>query len=344
MPVKQIFKRAVLFAVSQAQNSGGALPGETMGIDEIPIEDVALAPEETVLPAIISETSVIVCSSWSYEIDEKTIELQMSDESDPLNNPDLAVLQTAKIGTEVNYAYSGAAGKTSVLAPLFRACGSIAELIDGTRIKYSRSAICRALDVEIRMKKTAMMDYRYRSSGMRGILNFDCDIGGLLKFKFDFQGDFFEPDTEPNLIPNARNQRNNLMNPATSANITAKTLDNKMICLLKVSASNYFGFAVQRMQTACGTETDFDDANGELTIVYKQTDWLSEFNPWYVGNRSTIKRVPFQFAIGNSAGKKIRFSIQEVQCSPGKIVKLENGSVGVEQKLKILKNPVIWEE
>lgn len=343
MPVKQIFKRAVLFAVSQAQQSGGALPNEAVGVDEIPVTDVALAPEEAVLPSVITETSVIVVSSWSYEVDEKTIELQMSDESEPLNNPDIAVLQTAKIGMEVNYAYSGVAGKASALAPLFRACGSIGELV-GNRIKYSRSAICRALNIEIRMKKTDLLDYRYRSEGMRGVLNFDCDVGGLLKFKVDFQGDFFEPDEEPHLLPNARNQRSNIMNPATASNITAKSLNNKSLCLLKVSASNYFGFAVQRMQTSCGTETDFDDANGELTITYKQTDWLSEFNPWYVGNRSTVKRMPFQFAIGVEDGKKIRFAIQEVQCSPGKIVALENGSVGVEQKLKILKNPVIWEE
>lgn len=343
MPVKQIFKRAVLFAVSQAQNSGGALPGEAGGVDEIPATDVALAPEEVALPSVITETSVIVVSAWSYEVDEKTIELQMSDESDPLNNPDIAVLQTAKIGMEVGYAYSGVAGKSSALAPLFRACGSIGELIEN-RIKYSRSAICRALNVEIRMKKTATIDYRYRSEGMRGILNFDCDVGGLLKFKADFQGDFFEPDEEPHLLPNARNQRSNIMNPATASNITAKSLNNKPLCLLKVSASNYFGFAVQRMQTSCGTETDFDDANGELTITYKQTDWSAEFNPWYVGNRSTVKRVPFQFAVGNEDGKKIRFAVQEVQCSPGKVVTLENGSVGIEQKLKILKNPVIWEE
>lgn len=290
--------------------------------------------------ATLAASDVIYMTDVSFSKGETLIDRDFRNASRPTDKKKQAVQEWWDISGTVPYAYSGTAGTSSALESIFLMCGAAQTVDAGVSVTYEReiSSLFDSATWDMRTPhEDQCFDHQHLATACRGQLGFKIAVGEDITFDVSGIGNYHEPTRVSNITPNFGNQKTNIVGAPTPSLIALKTLNSETICLTSVEATNFFGYAINYVEDMCrkgarGVDTD----PGQLKIQMTMPDWVSEFNPWALADRTTLSTVPFAITVGTTAGQVLQIEVDEVQVGSPVEVTLDGGMLGMELTLDII--------
>lgn len=237
---------------------------------------------------------------------------------------------------------SGTAGTAPVAGPFLRACGMDETIVATTSVAYSSLTDVSTLEyltAEFRRKESDSAHYLYRMINAVGQVGIDLTAGQRARLNFtNFMGDYVRPSRVASwTAPTYGTQKTAIALQVNDDNTPTVTLDADDLCLQSLVIPNLGGWNVTRVDQPNCPGVEIEPVPIEGTIVFRQTDWATELNPWeYAETITGETRSVFQLVLGTTAGNILTLDSSEVQIIDPTHVEMPGGLTGVQATVRFL--------
>ncbi len=212
----------------------------------------------------------------------------------------------------------GVAGSSPVLFSLFEAFGG-AQVATATTAEATNAVPSfEAFTIEHIKHNTASGHKVARSTDVRGQTDLEIEIGKRAIFNSTIKGNYLE-SVQDNAYPTAdyANQKTAIAQRVLAGNIAIAQLQPlgksavtaKNVCFGKLTASNFFGFDLERFLLSCAEGHELSPTAGEVKISIREEDAGVDYNPEeHLGDYHS-----FELVWGNVAGKTQRVFFNRLQ-------------------------------
>ncbi|OQX12809.1 MAG: hypothetical protein BWK73_13925 [Thiothrix lacustris] len=223
------------------------------------------------------------------------------------------------------------------ISPLLEVCGAKAPLYAAgppallTYTEQEDIAAIKSGSLSFRRRRNATSHLERKSSGVRGGVSFDWEIGKIPRFGFDLVGSHLDIVASAALASTPGAQLTNLAATGNMNTVGAITLGGKTLCLTKYSNKNLFRVSAEWVQFLCGERAQpKQETANDITIAFKFPNIDTEFNPdAYLNNE-----YPLVFGLVQAGGtRKLTMSHPTVQVLDYKEIEIGD-ELGCEMTLR----------